>query len=219
MPCLGRLPAGLCAGAGEADADLPVYLAEVAFLEAASIAAFRSLRRELRHHGAPPSILRAATRAAREEVRHARIMGGIARRHGARLRKPRIEAPPVRSLVEIAAENVVEGCVRETFGALIATYQARAAADVEMRAAMKDIARDETSHAALAWKVAAWIDRKLSASEREQVAAARREAIQRLAREVAVTVVPPAVQRLAGLPARSDAARMVDSLRMQLWRT
>jgi hypothetical protein len=45
---------------------------EAAFLEAASVEAFRILRDELRCYGAPRSLVRAAARAGHDEVRHAR---------------------------------------------------------------------------------------------------------------------------------------------------
>ena len=53
----------------------------------------------------------------------------------------------MRELEAIAIENAVEGCVRESFGALLATWQAKTAGDARVRAAMKRIARDETRHA------------------------------------------------------------------------
>jgi hypothetical protein len=60
-------------------------------------------------------------------------------------------APPARSLEELAVENAVEGCVRETYGALTAIWQARTAKDPSVAAAVRRIARDETRHAALSW--------------------------------------------------------------------
>jgi len=70
----------------------------------------------------------------------------------------------VRSLYEIA----VEGCVRETFGALEATFQAKNANDPQIRRVMRRIAEDETRHAALAWRVAAWIEPRLSDRQRRR---------------------------------------------------
>jgi hypothetical protein len=215
--CTGRRPAGL----GEADgsgSDLGAYLSEVAYLEAASVAAFRTLRRELRHHGAPRSLLRAAARAARDEVRHARAMASLARRHGGVPRKVRVKRTPLRTLTEMAIENAVEGCVRETFGALVATYQARAAADGDLRAAMQQIAKDETRHAALAWKIHEWADRRLEPSDRRQVDDARRVAIAQVASAV-VQAPSPSVQRSAGIPGPAAAARMMADLRTTLWRS
>jgi hypothetical protein len=197
---------------------LGAYLSELAYLEAASVVAFRTLRRELRHHGAPRSLLHAAARAARDEVRHARAMACLARRHGGVPRKVRVKRTPLRTLAEIAIENVVEGCVRETYGALVATFQARAAADADLRAAMRQIAKDETRHAALAWKIHDWVDRRLEASDRRQVDDARHEAIEQMASAV-VRTPPPSVQRVAGIPGPGEATRMIADLRTMLWRS
>jgi hypothetical protein len=217
--CTGRRPAGLVAESEGGQRDLSAYLGEVAYLEAASVAAFVGLGRELRHHGAPRPLLRATVRAARDEVRHARVMGALARRHGVAQRKARVKAPPaVRTLAEIAVENAVEGCVRETYGALVATYQARTAGDAALRAAMRGIAKDETAHAALAWRIAAWIDRRLTPAERNQVSEARREAVEQLARGVARGAAEPSVQRLAGIPSPTQAVRMMTEMRDVLWR-
>jgi hypothetical protein len=215
--CTGRRPVGLSEEDG-CGSDLGAYLSEVAHLEAASVAAFRSLRRELRHHGAPRSLLHAAARAAGDEVRHARAMARLARRHGGVPRKVRVQGTPLRTLAEIATENAVEGCVRETYGALVATYQARAAGDADLRAAMQRIAKDETRHAALAWKIQDWADRRLEASDRRRVGDARREAIEEIASAV-VQTPSPSLQRLAGIPGPVEARRMMADLRTTLWRS
>ena len=61
--------------------------------------------------------------------------------------RPRVEALPTRALGVVAIENAVEGCVRETFGALIASWQAEHARDPGIKRLMRSIARDETRHA------------------------------------------------------------------------
>jgi hypothetical protein len=123
----------------------------------------------------------------------------------------------VRALVEMAIENAVEGCVRETFGALVATYQAETAADPNLRAAMGKIAADETTHAGLAWRVAAWIDQRLTAAERARVAEARREAIEALQREAAVASLSREVRRFTGFPDPATAETLVARMRGALW--
>jgi len=67
-----------------------------------------------------------------------------------------LQDPALDALVDVALENAVEGCVRETYGALIATRQAEAASDPVVRRAMRKIAADETAHAALSWDVASF---------------------------------------------------------------
>ncbi|HLK37905.1 MAG TPA: hypothetical protein VKU41_14185 [Polyangiaceae bacterium] len=216
--CTGRRPAGLGEGGRQPQrTEVAAYLEEMAYLEAASVPAFASLRDELRHHGAPRSLVRAAARAARDEVRHARVMRGLARRQDAVCREPRVAKRPIRSLADIAIDNATEGCVRETYGALVAIHQSRAAGDAGMRGAMTRIADDETKHAALAWKVAAWIEGRLSAKDRRRVADARRSAVEEIA-NAAGHEPPASVRRFAGLPNARHATQMVTRMREQLWR-
>ena len=216
-PCAtGRRPDGLVATRSRFDLDLGSFFAEVAHLEAASVTAFARLARELSAHGAPARLVRLASRAAKDEIRHARTMTRLARRFGGEPRAPRIAKARRRSLEAIARENAVEGCVRETFGALLATWQARAAADPGVRAAMRGIARDETAHAELSWSLAHWIEPRLSRAARARVEAARRAAIRELEQEVSRGVAV-AIHRAAGMPTPADARTLFDGVRAELW--
>jgi len=159
-------------------------LARAAWLEAASISAFRRLARELRAHGAPRELVDAARACARDEARHARTMARLARAHGAAIERVRVEDVGERDLESIARENAVEGCVGETYGALLAVWQAEHASDPDVRAAMREIAPDETRHAALAWAIAAWADARMSEDARARVRRARDEAVRALAADV-----------------------------------
>ena len=118
-----------------------------------------------------------------------------------------------RSLVEVAADNAAEGCVRETFGALVATLQARRAADPIVRNAMRSIAIDETRHAALSWELAAWAHARMSPLERRRVAAHAREAAERF---VAAVDHPEAVHRVAGMPRPDEAHALFVALQNAL---
>src|SRR5262249_8911762 len=154
--------------------------------------------------------------AADDEVRHARIMSSLARRLGAKRGAVRVARRGVRALPEVAIENCVEGCVRETFGALVATWQAREARDPQMRAAMRDIARDEIRHAALAFRVATWMSSRLDRVEKTRVEKARRRAIRDLRNELGTEPAPELVSA-AGLPARRDALRLLDEMERAVW--
>ena len=212
--CEGRRPAGLESNDVEHITTLRAYLCEMARLEAASVPAFRRLRRELVAHGAPRRLVRAAERAARDEVRHARMTRALARRYGGVVAPPVIRDEPVRDWEAIATENAVEGCVRETFGALLATWQARYARDPDIRAAMTRIARDETRHAALSLEVEAWSQRRLCRAARQRVAEARRVAMADLA---ASTDQLDAEARAAlGLPTAAGARALATSLSVVL---
>jgi hypothetical protein len=212
---VGRRPAGLDDPGACASGDMGRYFAEIAHLESASVTAFRILRDELRAVGAPRKLVRAAARAARDEIRHARSTSALARRFGGTPRRPCIAPPPVRSLEAIALENAVEGCVRETFGALLATRQAERASDPTIRASMRRIARDETQHAALSWQVARFLDTKLSAQARRNVVEARRDAARELLRSLA-TEPELAFAERAGLPSAAEAVQLAMELNRAL---
>ena len=175
----------------------------MARLESASVHSFRHLGRELSAHAAPSRLVRSAKRAAREEIRHARAAGALARRHGGRPNPPEVASGPIRDLETIATENATEGCVREAFGALLACWQANPAADPVIRATMKRIARDETRHAALALQIAGWLKGRLVPTARARVEQARRAALADLA--VSVAEAPPALRRPLGLPTALQA--------------
>jgi len=208
--CTGRRPSGLLASGREHDTGLGAHFAEMTRLEAASVDAFRHLRRELIAHGAPRRLVRAAERAARDEVRHARMTRALATRYGGEVIAPRVEPRPVRNLEAVAIENAVEGCVREAFGALIACFQAAAARDPVIRAAMARIARDETRHAALAFEVDAWLRGKLGGSARARVEAARDRALGELASNA--VEAPAALRSTIGLPTRQQSRFLLDEL-------
>jgi hypothetical protein len=172
----GRRPRGLRAPQNDGRDAPAVWLARAAHLEAASVVAFERLAGELHLLGAPRALIRRAHQAAREESRHAALVGALARARGAVVPPVRVRRPGARSMVAIALENATEGCVRETFAALVAHHQARAAHDRDIRTTMREIARDETSHAALARDVDHWMAPRLGARERARVARARARA-------------------------------------------
>lgn len=135
----------------------------------------------------------------------------MARRFGAEA--PAVEMMPTakRSAFAIALENATEGCVRETYAALVAHRQALAAEDDAIRCMMQVIAIDETRHAGLAWDVAAWLEPQLTADEREIVDEARRRTIASLRAELAVEPVVDLRTR-AGMPRAAEAIALLDSL-------
>ena len=96
---VGRIPAGLApARVARALSALGDWFAAAAHLEAASVHAFRRLHDELAAHGAPARLLRAARRAQRDEVRHARLTARMARRFGGHPVPPRVAPVPLRAL-------------------------------------------------------------------------------------------------------------------------
>jgi hypothetical protein len=208
----GRRPEGLATPTFANSGDTPAgWLARAAFLEAASVDAFRLLRRDLRALGAPRRLQRAASRAARDERRHARQMRSFARRHGASVPAPAVHTDERPSLEALAVHNAAEGCVRETFGALLAQWQAGAAGDRALGAALSRIARDEARHAALAWAIDAWARRRLTRAARARVDGAREEAARALVAEASLAC-PEALITTLGLPEGPRAEQLAAGL-------
>ncbi|OJH39594.1 ferritin-like domain-containing protein [Cystobacter ferrugineus] len=214
---IGRRPQGLRAADGVACAEaLGRHFAAAAHLEAASIQAFLRLREELALHGADESLQDAALASALEEVMHTQLSTRLAHRFGATPPRPQVEALPLRSLFEVALDNAVEGCTRETYGALVAHHQALHARDEQVRGAMARIAEDETRHAELSWAIDRWAHTRLSESERATLREARRAAVAALRAEVAT---PPDADLVteAGIPTPEVAASLLTSLEQSLW--
>ncbi len=214
---VGRRPEGLQAAQAPHDTGaLGRFFSEIAFLEAAAVHAFDRMERELRSFDAPEALLQLVARARRDEVRHAKLMTALATRHGGRAVTPQVDALPPRGLLEVAIENAVEGCIRETFGALVAKHQALAASDDRISRTMIGIAHDETRHAELSWQVHAFLMPKLTEAEHAQVAQAQREAIAQLKRELEQPVASELVTR-AGVPQPSTALALCAQLEKTLW--
>jgi urease accessory protein UreF len=140
----------------------------------------------------------------------------LAERAGAVVPKPRVARVGVRSLVAVAIENAVEGCVNETFGAAVAVVQSMTASDMRVRAAMRRIARDELRHAELAWRVARWVEGRLGEREIERMARARTAAVVALLRATSREVSRELVEEL-GLPAAPVAGAVAAGLAVRLW--
>jgi hypothetical protein len=144
-------------------------------------------------------------------------VGGLAERFGARAARAEVAPVAARSLEEIAIENAVEGCVGETWGALVALAQAESAGDEAVREAMAGVAEDEARHADLAWAIAAWADRRLDAAGQARVAEARARAARALAAQVAADPAGEALARVAGVPDGERAVALVDRMQRELW--
>jgi hypothetical protein len=209
---IGRRPDGLGECAPAHGDDVGVFFASASQLEAASVDAFERLERDLEEHGAPIELRTRARRSARDEVRHTRTTAKLATMFGARpgawSDAPAVAPRRSRTLEDIAIENATEGCVRETFGALVGMFQAERAEDETIRRAMKTIARDESRHAALSWSILAWADGELDDAARARVKAAMEGALAKLAH--GVVAEPSAELRTrAGMPSALEAAGLV----------
>lgn len=176
---MGRAPHGL-RRARRSRGSLGAYFAEAAHLEAASVVAFEQIERDLLRFGAPLELVRDARTARADEIRHARAMARRARALRAPIEPVRVESEVPLDLFEFARHNAVEGCVNETYGALVAEWQGRHALDPDTAALMATIAVEEAEHAALSWRIAAWAEPRLSAAQRAELRALRAAAVAKL---------------------------------------
>jgi hypothetical protein len=213
--CVGRRPPGLALSAPGGDSTIGRYYARIAELEAAAVIAFELLLIQLADAGAPLSLLRRVEDAQRDEERHARVMTALAGRHGAVVTTPRVPPRRTPTLLEMALENMAEGCVRETWGALTARYQSQTAETFADRQVWSDIADDEARHAELSWDLHAWLVGQFSPEEQREVEAAQRRAWDELVLELDAEPDQD-VRRLAGVPSRSTALELARDLAVQL---
>lgn len=212
-PCTaGRQPAQLVVRSTPWLQDLATHFAEVSHLEAAAVLAFENMEAELREFGAPSALLRRVRKARADEVRHAESTRVLAERFGGTPREPRCAPHDARpSLLAFAIENAREGCIRETYGSLVAGYQAKHAKDVDVRAVLTAIAAEELEHATLSWDIAEWVEAKLTPAERALVERARHEAIEDL--RASLREEPSReVKDVAGMPDAKTALALLDAL-------
>ena len=159
-----------------------------AAFEHASVASFGKLALELLAFGAPAGLVRAAHEAALDEVRHAELCFALASRYlGAPLGPDALPGAAAftgaRTLADLAAAAVHEGCVGETLAAAVAAAQRDAATDPAVRSTLAVIAEEEGGHAVLSYRIVAWALAAGDAAVRCSVHAAFQAALQALARE------------------------------------
>lgn len=181
--CTGRRPLGH-QEVEHASMAIGAWFATHAHLETASIAAFDELAQWLATRGAPSTLVERCRAAATDEVEHADAMRTLAERHGAVV--PPCDAETIDdSLLAVAMNNAVEGCVHESFAALVAAHQAHFAAPEFGRDVFAAIAGDELRHGELAWDLHAWLMTQLSSEARVQVERAQAEAFAALPQRAA----------------------------------
>jgi hypothetical protein len=128
--------------------------------ECASVPAFLQLALELTELGAPLALVARAVQAAEEELDHTRAAARLAEHFGG---QPLLLAPPLfrtrgnlprpGALRRLAREAWLDGCLNEGLAAALAAAEARDASCHEESQVAARIAREEASHAALAFDV------------------------------------------------------------------
>jgi hypothetical protein len=159
--------------------------------EHAAVAAFARLSLALLGVGAPAFLVEATQRASLDEIRHAEICFTLARSYSNTAVGPgflpgSLSPIELRSLEQIAVACLRDGCLGEGFAAALAHRASERAIDPPIRAAHAEIARDESAHAKLAWRIVEWCVAQGGAP----VLIALIEAAERLPRLLDVAPVP-----------------------------
>lgn len=154
----------------EARLALAQVWTQIGQMEHASVAAFARFTLELLALGAPADLVTRSAQAQSDEIGHAQLAFRLASRFAGRSLGPgalavdgSLDCPSLRSTVELA---VLEGCVGETLAALEAGEALEYATDPEVRSALEQVSREESSHAELAFRFVRWaLERDASLAE------------------------------------------------------
>jgi hypothetical protein len=201
--CMGRRPLGHIESQLHIK-DIGSHFACAAQLEAASITAFVQLARQLKGWEAPQGLVNRCLKAAQDEVVHTQILRRLALDCGAELEAP-INEDVSSNLLATAIHNATEGCVYETWAALIAAHQALHCTYPTLQKVYRRVAADETRHGQLAWDIHNWLMSQLTLEEQNIVGQAQAEALERL-RDIATG---EAKDRFLGRPTRSESREIV----------
>jgi hypothetical protein len=149
------------------------HWSRVAMIEHASVASFARFSMQLMSVGAPLDLLQLAHQAAQDEVKHTKIAILFASKFAKSdiaLGEFPVSAEHLSfgDIGEAAEATAAEGCIEETIAALVARVVAEAVIP-DMQAPLRDVAQEEASHAALAWRSLQWMLEK-SPSIRARVA-------------------------------------------------
>ncbi len=190
-------------------------LAAMAYLEASSVIAFEQLAAWLQGRRAPAELVERCLAAAEDERHHARWLTQLATERGANVPVPMnsiIANEP--SVLEVALHNAVEGCVHESFAALMAGMRAKRAGELQLRHVFARLSEDETRHGQLAWDLHDWLIEHLEPADARMVEQRRQEALDRLperARELQRRL-PQALGYMGG----EEAERLASSFAIRL---
>ena len=203
--CMGRRPLGHIESTRTVR-DIGEHFSCAAHLEQASVTAFVDLARQLKGWNAPEQLISRCLEAADDETRHAKIFRTLAIKCGAPLEEPQQENPP-EDLLRTAIHNATEGCIFETWAALIAAHQSLHNHHPELQKIYRVVAADETRHGQLAWDLHEWMMQQLSQEEQDIVREHQRQALEQL-RNIAKQ---EATERWLGRPARQEASLLAEA--------
>ena len=141
-------------------ATLAAHWSRLGQMEHASIGAFARFNLQLLSLGAPGELVEACNQALVDETAHTRLCFALASQYGGtRVGPGKLEVRDCfedMSLTAILKLVIREGCIGETVAALEAVEAAAQSTDPAVKSALLRIARDEQSHAELAFKFLNW---------------------------------------------------------------
>ncbi len=214
--CAGRSTEGVefsKTGSCDRENSFANYFAEMAQLEAASVVAFEHLASELAALSAPLMLVEWARTNADEERTHTELMTALALQEGSEPARVVEHEVRTRTLLEIAIENRVEGCVRETLGAAVGLWQMSHTSHEGLREALQTIVSDEMKHAEWSWAVDQWAMSQLIEAQRMMVDAAQERAIAQLSAQA----FSEEFIKQSGLPSAAEMRAIVANLRTSVW--
>jgi hypothetical protein len=135
--------------------------------EHASVAAFAQLTLDLMAVGAPPELVSGAQRDALDEIRHAAACFALARDidgreespapfPDARTRKFLFTASREIALTQIAIDALADGVLNEGIASRLLAQLAKKCELPAMAPVLREMAADESRHAAHSWEIIAW---------------------------------------------------------------
>lgn len=134
--------------------------------EHASVAAFARLTLDLIALGAPATLIEAANRDAKDEIRHAELCFSLARALDSRSESPGPfpaaqhagGLPSTRSLAlaQLAVSSLIDGALHEGVSARVIARLVKRCEEPTVRDALRELAADEGRHAAHGWDVVEW---------------------------------------------------------------
>jgi hypothetical protein len=184
----------------------------------AGVASLHGLARDLEAFRAPKPLVRGARRAALDAIRHARMLGAMARRHEVTPEPAPADPRPAPSWDAMAIENAVDGCVRRAWELALTSYAGVHAGDLVVRETLRRIARDQAEHVAAAWKVHQWCLPRASSAARERIERGMRATISALEAEVSRMTDDDELVRCGLRPPQDVAQALLLQLRGRFWK-
>jgi bacterioferritin (cytochrome b1) len=139
---------------------LATFWLRTAQLEHASVASFHQFGLDLMRFGASPDLLMRTSKAAMDEISHAKAAFAITEGflgHPVSPEEFNMRLQPAKSLAEFAVNVAMEGAVNETLAVVLATLQHEKCEDYAIKKLLMDIIREEAEHAELAWDTLRWL--------------------------------------------------------------